>query len=321
MRILITGGGGFLGQSVARALLARGGLASEPGGRTALARLTLFDQAFSIEPIQDARVQYVTGDVLDRELLSRTCAAGVDAVFHLASVVSAGAEADFDLGMRVNLDGMRAVLDTCRRQNAPPRLVFTSSVAAFGGALPETVLDTTAATPQSSYGTQKVIGELLVNDCTRKGYVDGRTLRLPTIVVRPGKPNRAASGFMSNILREPIKGEAAVCPVPRDARMWILSPQRAVDALVHAMELPAGAWGGNRTLNAPGITVSVEQALNALARIAGRDAAARVRFERDAAIENIVLSWPVQFATDRAERLGFKADRGIDEIIEAHIRG
>jgi nucleoside-diphosphate-sugar epimerase len=320
MRVLITGGGGFLGQGVARALLARGGLASEPRGRTTLTRLTLFDQAFAALRIDDARVSCVSGDVLDRAAIDRCFDGGVDAVFHLASVVSAGAEADFDLGMRVNLDGLRGVLEPCRAQAAAPRVVFTSSVAAFGGALPEVVDDTTAPTPQSSYGTQKVIGELLVGDYTRKGYIDGRTIRLPTIVVRPGKPNKAASGFMSNILREPMNGEAAVCPVSRDARMWILSPQRAIDALLHAMELTSDAWGWNRTLNAPGITVSVDEALAALARIAGPEAAARVRFERDEGIEKIVLSWPARFETPRAERLGFERDANIDEIIAAHMR-
>jgi nucleoside-diphosphate-sugar epimerase len=320
MRVLITGGGGFLGQAVARALLARGGLAREAGGRPALTSLTLFDQAFPAERIEDSRVRYVSGDVLDRAALDRSVEARVDAVFHLASVVSAGAEADFDLGVRVNLDGMRGVLEAGRRQASAPRVVFTSSVAAFGGDLPDVVADTTAPTPQSSYGTQKVIGELLVADYTRKGYIDGRTIRLPTIVVRPGKPNRAASGFMSNILREPMNGEAAVCPVSRDARMWILSPERALDALLHAMELPSHAWGWNRTLNAPGITVSVDEALAALARVAGPEAAGRVRFERDEAIEQIVLSWPARFETPRAVRLGFKADAGIDEIVEAHMR-
>ena len=321
MRVLITGGGGFLGQGVARALLARGGLATEPGGRTALARLTLFDQAFPAQRIDDPRVRYVSGDVLDRDAIEPSFDGGVDAVFHLASVVSAGAEADFDLGMRVNLDGMRGVLEACRRQATPPRVVFTSSVAAFGGELPEVVVDTTAPTPQSSYGTQKVIGELLIGDYTRKGYIDGRTIRLPTIVVRPGKPNKAASGFMSNILREPMNREAAVCPVSREARMWILSPQRAIDALLHAMELPSDAWGWNRTLNAPGITVSVDEALAALTRIAGPEAAARVRFERDEATEKIVLSWPAKFETPRADRLGFKGDADIDEIVSAHMRG
>lgn len=320
MRILITGGGGFLGQQLARALLARGGLADGPGGATKLAELVLLDQAFPAEAVRDARVTYVSGDILDRERLARACAPHVDAAFHLASVVSAGAEADFDLGMRVNLDGTRGLLEACRALPVPPRLVFTSSVAAFGGELPKVVLDTTAATPQSSYGTQKVIGELLINDYSRKGYIDGRTVRLPTIVVRPGKPNRAASGFMSSILREPIKGEAAVCPVPAETKMWISSPERAVDTLLHAMELPSPAWGSHRVLNAPGITVSVAEALSALQRISGREAAVRVRFDPDPAIEKIVLSWPAEFSTGRADHLGFKRDSGIDDIISAHIR-
>jgi D-erythronate 2-dehydrogenase len=320
MRILITGGGGLLGQKIARALLARGGLAQDPGAPAKLTELVLFDQVFAPNRVEHPRAKYVAGDILDRGLLARACAPQVDAVFHLASVVSAGAEADFDLGMRVNVDGMRGLLELCRTQATPPRVVFTSSVAAFGGELPDVVLDTTAPTPQSSYGTQKVIGELLINDYTRKGYIDGRAARLPTIVVRPGKPNRAASGFMSNILREPLKGEPAVCPVPAETRMWIASPERAIETLIHAMELPGAAWGWHRTINAPGITVSVAEALSALERVAGRETLQRVRFEPDAAIAKIVLSWPARFATDRADRLGFERDGGIDEIIRAHMR-
>jgi nucleoside-diphosphate-sugar epimerase len=320
MKILITGGGGFLGQHVAGALLARGGIGLEPGAPARLSELVLFDQAFADDAVRDARVKYVRGDIVDRPLLESIVASGVDAIFHLASVVSAGAEADFDLGMRVNLDGMRALLDACRARGVAPKVVFTSSVAAFGGDLPDVVTDATAATPQSSYGTQKVIGELLINDYTRKGYVDGRTVRLPTIVIRPGKPNRAASGFMSSILREPISGASAVCPVPAHASMWIASPERAVQALVHAIELPAHAWGWNRTLNAPGITVSVAEALDALGRIAGTQAVERVKFEPDAAIEKIVLGWPARFVTDRAEALGFARDADIDQIIRSHLR-
>lgn len=318
MKVLITGGGGFLGQGVARTLLARGGLADEPGGKARLDELVLFDQAFGPQALEHSRVRRVSGDVLDRELVANT-ASGADAVFHLASVVSAGAEADFDLGMRVNVDGMRNVLEACRAGGSKPRLVFTSSVAAFGGELPPVVLDSTAATPRSSYGTQKVIGELLVNDYTRKGYIDGRAVRLPTIVIRPGKPNRAASGFMSNILREPMNGEPAVCPVPAEAKMWIASPPRAIDALIHAIELPGEAWGGQRTLNAPGITVSVAEALDALRRVVGAEAVERVRFERDADIERIVLSWPAAFDTPRADRLGFRRDACIDDILRSHL--
>ena len=305
---------------LARVLIARGGLATEPGAKTSLSELVLLDQAFPANRVEDRLIKYASGDIGDAALLERAFAPATNAVFHLAAVVSAGAEADFDLGYRVNLDGARLTLEACRRQPVPLRLVFTSSVAAFGGALPAVVDDTTAATPQSSYGTQKAIGELLVADYSRKGYLDGRTVRLPTIVVRPGKPNRAASGFMSGILREPLNGEPALCPVAPDACMWILSPERAVDTLIRAIELPAEAWGWNRTLNAPGITVSVAEALAALAKLAGGEAAARVRFERDAAIENIVLSWPARFATERASRLGFRGDAGIEEIICAHMR-
>ena len=320
MRILITGGGGFLGQMLARELVARGGLALASGARPSLTELVLLDREFPADSAASRLVRHERGDLSDAALLGRVFAPGVDAVFHLAAVVSAGAEADFDLGMQVNLDGARRVLEASRRQPTPPRLVFASSVAAFGGDLPAVVTDATAATPRSSYGTQKVIGELLVADYTRKGYLDGRTLRLPTIVVRPGKPNRAASGFMSSILREPLNGESAVCPVPPEANMWILSPARAVEALIHAIELSADAWGANRTLNAPGITASVAQALAALARVAGPDAAARVRFERDPAIESIVLGWPARFETRRAGLLGFRGDDGIEDIIRAHVR-
>jgi len=320
MRILITGGGGMIGQRVARALLERGGIRAAPQDPPQLSELILFDQAFPTARIEDARVQYVAGDMLDRERLARIGEPGIDAVFHFASVVSAGAEADFDLGMRVNVDGMRNLLELCRTQTVPPRLVFTSSVAAFGGEVPGIVLDTTAPTPQSSYGTQKVIGELLVSDYTRKGFIDGRSLRLPTIVIRPGKPNRAASGFMSSILREPLNGESAVCPVPAETEMWIASPARAVDMLIHAMELPADAWGWNRTLNAPGITVSVAEALAALERAAGREAVRLVRSEPDAAIAKLVLSWPVRFATERADTLGFTCDADIEAIVREHLR-
>jgi nucleoside-diphosphate-sugar epimerase len=320
MRIVITGGGGFLGQRVARALLERGGLGTEPGAVGELTELVLVDQALPHSGVTDARVRQVTGDIGDSALVDRVFAPRTDAVFHLAAVVSAGAEADFDLGYRVNLDAVRLVLEACRRESRPPRLLFTSSVAAFGGELPDVVSDATAATPQSSYGTQKVIGELLVADYTRKGYVDGRCVRLPTIVIRPGPPNRAASGFMSNILREPLNGEPAVCPLLPDAKMWIASPERAVDTLIRAMELPPAAWGWNRTLNAPGITVSVAEALAALEKLAGPQCAARVRFERDPAIEKIVLSWPARFTTARADVLGFAADRGIDDVITGHMR-
>lgn len=320
MNVVITGGGGFLGQRVARTLLERGGLAPEPGAPRTLTRITLLDRTLPVQRVESAAIEYLAGDIGDKDVLARAFRPDTDAVFHLASVVSAGAESDFDLGYRVNLEGMRNTLEAVRALPRPARLVFASSVAAFGGDLPDVVVDATAPRPQSSYGTQKVIGELLVSDYSRKGYLDGRTIRLPTIVVRPGKPNRAASGFMSGILREPLNGEASVCPVPPGACMWILSPQRAVDALIHAIELPGEAWGWDRVLNAQGITVSVESALAALGRAAGPQAVARVRFERDPAIERIVLGWPARFASERAKRLGFRGDASIDEIVAAHLQ-
>ena len=195
-------------------------------------------------------------------------------VFHLAAVVSGQAEADFDLGMRVNLDATRLLLDTCRAVGHRPRVVFTSSVAVYGGTLPEVVRDDTAVNPQSSYGAQKAIGELLVSDYSRKGFVDGRVLRLPTISVRPGRPNKAASSFASGIIREPLNGEASVCPVAPDTRVWLLSPRRAIECLVHGHELPAAALGARRAVNLPGISVSAREMVAALERVAGTDVAA-----------------------------------------------
>ncbi|MDB5808764.1 MAG: NAD-dependent epimerase [Betaproteobacteria bacterium] len=320
MRIVITGGGGFLGQRVARALLARGGLGAKPGGATQMSELVLVDQVMPQGGVSGENVRYATGNIADRSFIKRIFAPQTDAVFHLAAVVSAGAEADFDLGYQVNLDAARLVFEACRAQPRPARLVFTSSVAAFGGELPAVIVDTSAATPQSSYGTQKVIGELLVADYTRKGYVDGRCIRLPTIVVRPGRPNRAASGFMSSIIREPLNGETAICPVPKEAGMWISSPERAVEALVRAMEIPATEWGANRILNVPGITVTVAETLAALEKVAGAQYLARVHFERDPGIEKIVLTWPARFATARANAMGFGADSGIEDVIKLHMR-
>src|SRR6266446_7705337 len=208
MKIVITGGGGFIGFKLAKALLARGTLAAEK-----IARLTLVDQAFPADLPEDPRLATLAGDISDPKFAARAIAADTTSIFHLAAVVSGAAEADFDLGMRVNLQGMRNVLEQARKCARPPRLVFASSVAAFGGALPDVLDDSTTPAPQTSYGSQKVIGEYLVADYTRKGFIDGRSLRLPTVVVRPGKPNLAASSFASSIIREPVAGVTVDCPV------------------------------------------------------------------------------------------------------------
>jgi nucleoside-diphosphate-sugar epimerase len=241
-------------------------------------------------------------------------------VFHLAAVVSGGAEADFELGYRVNLDGTRLLLEQCRRLRRPPRLVFASSVAAFGGTLPEVLDDGTIANPQTSYGAQKVISEYLVTDYTRKGFIDGRSLRLPTIVVRPGRPNLAASSFASGIIREPLNGAPSDCPVAFDTGIWLLSPRRVVEAFIHAYELPSSAWGTSRVVNLPGITATVREAVDALRRIAGESVAARVQYKPDARIEAIVRTWPVRFRTPRALAMGFAADPDVDAVIHDYVR-
>ncbi|MEW6691107.1 MAG: D-erythronate dehydrogenase [Pseudomonadota bacterium] len=313
MKILITGGGGFLGFRLAKALLARGKL----GGRS-IAGITLLDGSFP-EEAKALDVKAVVGDVSDGHVLAGVCTPDTGAVFHLAAVVSGAAEADFDLGMRVNLKGTELLLEQLRKCAAPPRVVYTSSVAAFGGRLPEVLDDSTIANPQTSYGTQKVIGEYLLADYTRKGFLDGRALRLPTIVVRAGKPNAAASSFASGIIREPLNGEACECPVAPDTGVWLLSPRRVVEAFLHAWELPSEAWGDRRVLNLPGITASVAEMVAAMGKVAGEAAAKRVVYKADERIRAIVRTWPVRFRTPRALEMGFKPDRDVESIIRDYI--
>jgi len=312
MRVVITGGGGFIGARLARALLARGAL----DGR-GITRLVLADQAFPDFP-KDARLETLAGDISDPAFAARAVTPDTAAIFHLAAVVSGAAEADFDLGMRVNLGGVRAVLDEARRCTRPPRLVFASSVAAFGGDLPAVLDDSTTPVPQTSYGSQKVVSEYLIADFSRKGYIDGRSLRLPTIVVRPGKANAAASSFASAVVREPLNGIAYECPLPAGTGVWLLSPRRVVEAFIHAHELAPSAWGINRSLNLPGITVTVAEMIEAMGRIAPR-APKRVSFKVDPRIEKIVMGWPVRFQTPRALAMGFKADPGIEAVIRDYV--
>ncbi len=319
MKVVVTGGGGFIGFRLARALLARGTLAGADGAQQKISRLVLADQAFPADLSKDARLDTLAGDVSDPAFAARAITPDTASIFHLAAVVSGAAEADFDLGMRVNLAGVRNVLDCARRCARPPRLVFASSVAAFGGELPEVLDDSTTPRPQTSYGTQKVVSEYLIGDCSRKGFLDGRSLRLPTVVVRPGKANAAASSFASAVIREPLNGVAYDCPVGRDTGVWLLSPRRVVEAFIHAHDLPASAWGSNRVLNLPGITVSVAQMLEALAKISGAQVPKRVAFKLEARIEAIVAGWPVRFETPRALAMGFKADTGIDAVIRDYI--
>lgn len=308
MKILITGGGGFIGSRLAAALKK-----NHPE-----AKVTLLDMAFP--PGLERDFTCIAGDVAAAEVIAKALGNDTDSVFHLAAVVSGGAEADFDLGYRVNLDGTRHLLEACRKLVKPPKVVFASSVAAFGGQLPEVLDDSTTPTPQTSYGTQKVIGEYLVADFTRKGMIDGRSLRLPTIVVRPGKPNLAASSFASGIIREPLNGVVAECPVPDTTGVWILSPRRVVEAFIHAHDLPGSAWTSARVVNLPGITLTVREMIEAMGRVAGPEAVARVKYVPDARIQGIVKTWPVRFRTERALAMGFQADEGFESAVRDYLQ-
>ena len=313
MRVLITGGAGFIGTKLARALLARGTLAGRP-----IERIRLVD-VVRAPAFEDPRVETIVGDVTRPGAVFSWFAGGFDAVFHLAAVVSGQAETDFELGWAVNLDGTRHVLEAARHLCRRPIFVFASSCAVYGGDLPEPITDVTHLTPQSSYGNQKAMGERLVADYHRKGFVIGTSLRLPTIVVRPGRPNLATTTFLSSIVREPLNGETANCPVPVDTKMYCLSPRAVVQAFVHAAELEEGALGKDRSLLLPGIAFTVAEEIAALERIAGKGVTARITYDPDALIRRVVLSIPWNFAPERALRLGFPVDPDVESIIRQHI--
>ena len=318
MRIVITGGAGFLGTRLARKLLERGTLTDARGRERRIESIVLLDVAPATVG-DDPRVTVVTGDLADPAVIARAVTSDTDTVFHLAAVVSGQAEADFDIGMRVNLDATRALLERCRTLAAPPKFVFTSSLAVFGGPLPDPVPDDAPVTPQASYGAQKAIGEFLVYDMTRKGFIDGRSLRLPTVTVRPGKPNKAASSFASGIVREPLAGVDAPCPVAPTTRMWVQSPRAVVDNLIVGHEAPAAAFTYTRSVNVPGISVAVGDMVAALRSIAGDAVADRVRWNFDPAIDRIVSTWPSNFAPKLGPALGMRADADFAGIVRAYI--
>lgn len=312
MDILVTGGAGFLGTRLIRALLA-----ARDAGR---AGLPAFDRIVSLDlvpaSVDDPRVASRVVDIADPAAIMAEVRGEVAAIYHLAAVVSGQAEADFDLGMRVNVDGLRALLDAARALGSPPRFVFASSLAVFGGVLPPVVGDGQALVPASSYGVQKAIGELLVSDYARRGFVDGVALRLPTVVVRPGRPNAAASSFASGIIREPLAGIEAVCPVPPETRLWLSSPDAVVANLVHAATL--APMRGGAAINLPGLSVTVAGMLDALERVAGRECRALVRERPDERIASIVCSWPGNFDVARSLDLGFVRDADFEAAVRQY---
>ncbi|MDO5603637.1 MAG: SDR family oxidoreductase [Paracoccus sp. (in: a-proteobacteria)] len=318
MRILIIGAAGMVGRRLAQRLISDGTL----GGR-AIDRIAAFDVVPADLDAGDSSItlDITAGDISDPDMVNGLIAGRPDVIFHLAAVVSGEAEADFDKGYRINLDGTRHLFEAIRAQDDYcPRVVYTSSIAVFGAPFEDRISDTFLTAPMTSYGTQKMIGELLLNDYSRRGIFDGIGIRLPTIVVRPGLPNKAASGFFSGIIREPLAGQEAILPVDDDVRHWLASPDSGVGFLLHAAVMDLAPLGARRCLTMPGISATVGEMLESLRRVAGDDTVARVRREPDPTIRAIVAGWPRDFDPARALEFGFAADAGMDDIIRAHIR-
>ena len=322
MKVVITGGIGFIGRRLARRLLDLGEVTGPTGAKEKIDELLLFDQAVP-DPLPAAladRATFVAGDIGDRDTVFGLIDRDDVSVFHLASVVSGGGEQDFDLAMRVNLDGNLHVLEALRARDGVPRLVFASSIAVFGGtAMPDSVGDTTKQTPQTTYGMTKAVGELLINDYTRKGFIDGRAARLPTVIIRPGKPNLAASSFVSGVFREPLNGVDMALPVKPETVMPLLGYRAIVEGILALHELPGEKLGGDRAVSLPALTVTVAEMIEALHRVAGERPLGKITVEPDPFIEAIVKTWPLDTYHQRALDLGLPIEGSLDEIVAYYI--
>jgi nucleoside-diphosphate-sugar epimerase len=318
LHILILGAAGMVGRKLTERLLRDGRL-----GNREISGMTLQDVVAPEKPAKAPMpVKVIASDFSDAGAAAGLLADRPEIIFHLAAIVSGEAEAEFDKGYRINLDGTRHLIEAIRHVGGgyKPRLVFTSSIAVFGAPFPEKIGDEFFHTPLTSYGTQKLICELLINDYTRKGMLDGISIRLPTICVRPGKPNKAASGFFSNIIREPLAGQEAVLPVSEDVRHWHATPKSAVGFLTHAATMDLATVGARRNLSMPGLSVTVGEQIAALDRVAGKNVVSRIKRVPDPAIIAIVSGWPRDFVADRAQKLGFTtAEKTFDDIIRIHI--
>ena len=325
--VMVTGGAGFLGSRLARELLAAGSIEVAGGGARPLSRLTLVDQSPPPADLAaDERVTVVRGDLselLDPARTGPGTLAGADVIFHLAAAVSGECEADFDLGLRANLRATEALLASCRELGTNPVVVFSSSLAVFGASgdhpLPAVIDDHTLPNPQSSYGVQKVIGEQLLADYTRKGFLRGRAVRLATVSVRPGRPNAAASGFLSGIIREPLAGYRAACPVEAATEVALISPGRAIVGLLCAAASSEESWGGRSAVTLPALTVTVADMVAALERAAGPGVSALIDWVPDPAVARLVTSWPARIRADRAERLGLTQDPDFGSIVGRYL--
>ena len=314
MKILIIGAAGMVGRKLSSRLAKDGSICGN-----LIEQLTLFDVIEPEAPSAPFAVNVRAGDLESKLDVESLIADQPDLIFHLAAIVSGDAEKNFEKGYGINLDGTRNLIEAIRASGQKPKLVFTSSIAVFGAPFPEAIYDEFHTTPLTSYGTQKAICELLISDYSRKGILDGYSLRFPTICVRPGKPNLAASGFFSNIIREPLVGEEAILPVSDDVLHWHASPRAAVGFLLHAATLHADVVGPRRAITMPGVAATVADQIEALHAIAGEEVVARIRREPDEFVQNMVAGWPRQFDASRAIDLGFKSERDFKEIIEFHI--
>ena len=320
MHVLVLGAAGMVGRKLIERLAREGRL-----GERTIAHVTAADVVAPevVAACKDGPfpMESVVGDFSAPGEAEKLVAGRPDVIFHLAAIVSAEAEADFDKGYRINLDGTRRLFEAVRHtgDGYAPRLVFTSSIAVFGAPFPDAIGDEFLTAPLTSYGTQKAIGELLLSDYSRRGFFDGVGIRLPTICVRPGRPNKAASGFFSNIIREPLNGEEAVLPVPDDVMHWHASPRAAVGFLIHAATIDTARLGARRNLTMPGVAATVAEQIEALRKVAGDNAVKRIRSEPDPTIARIVAGWPRRFDARRARELGFKAENSFEEIVRIHI--
>lgn len=314
MNILIIGGGGVLGQKLAHLLAKEGNLRGQ-----AISKITLADVVDPAPVAAPFDVHTMTCDIADPASVAGCVTQDADVIYLLAAIVSAHAEEDFDAGMSINLFGTYNVLERCRALGTAPVVVFSSSIAVYGGEARDPLGDHSYPNPQTSYGMQKAAGELLINDYTRKGYIDGRAFRLPTISVRPGKPNRAASSFMSSILREPLNGQEAICPVEEDFLHYYLSPRRCVENLIRGAELLADDIGQNRVMQMPGKAWSIKQVIDAMTAVAGPAPARLIRWDPQPDIKHIVSGWRWNIHADKAARLGLQADDSFEDNISYYL--
>ena len=312
MKIIITGGQGFLGQRLAKTLL------QQP--QINIKELILVDVNEPIIHNKDSCVRSIKMDLRHPQGLNEIITPDTDVIFHLAAIVSSHAEEDPDLGYEINFLATKNLLEACRKTNPKIRFIFSSSLAVYGGKLPDVINNSTAVTPQSTYGTQKSMCELLINDYSRKGFVDGIAVRLPTICIRPGKPNKAASSFVSGIIREPLNGESSICPVSKELLLWISSPNTVIHNFIHAMTLPSLAARDWHVINLPGFTVSVDSMLQDLASIKGKTILEKVEFQFDKKINDIVASWPAKIDCSQALSLGFSIDQNFTDVIDQFIQ-